>query len=501
MPTPTFAGLDSLDAEVAQSIQATIERATQVAQLFDSVHAVVKTKIPSISDPTARDVIAKQLTAAHSAIADGSFATKFNPDGGRSASKRQNTNAQNGNTEPKQQRGPQTRSFSDVLQAGLPTQGPTIQAPPPPTAPLPAAPFGTPTSFEGSPLNHAAPSDITRFLNNIPDIKNTVLRVHPMRVGFAVDPIETQGNEALIQLARNRDAIMSALSAELRVVPPTYGYIVSRIPKDMFCPEAGCIAPTTVVAVARIAKDETGVQPSQVVWSKHYDPDVNATITAVTSFPEAVGTFHIRNSAPSRAQQLRSNVDRCEICHDYAHPTRYCRRRAMCGSCGLRAHAGACTSPVRCVNCLSLEHSVDCEKCPVRPVIVRGGVFSPSGEERRRVRHANRRSNKKSVSNDRRDEAASIIANASVPIPGFVPAPPPSAPSSSVIAGDIRGPTQTTSSPITDCIPSGVVVGGSQDCSMGGTAPSRRLRKSPTGAPRPRGVQGSTGAAVTSPRS
>ncbi|KAL5601471.1 hypothetical protein BROUX41_002549 [Berkeleyomyces rouxiae] len=469
MPTPTSSQFLSLDAEIAEAVKVRAETATQVARFFVEAHAFMQSALPSITDHAARNSLVRQLLDAHRAITDGTFDNKFDPKGVRAAQNR---------SPPKDQpekRGPQPRSFM----------------PQPATPPLNDAlqdthvyvPRNTPTNTrirlypsEGSPLNHAAPTDVTRVLNNIPSIKDTVLRVHPMKVGFAIDPVVAADNGPLIKLAKNRDAIMSALSAELRVVPPSHGYIVSRIPKEMFCPETGCITATTETAVARIAKDETGVQPTQVLWSKHYDPEVDSTITAVISLPEAVRCFHILNSAPSRAQQLRCSVNRCDICHDYAHPTRYCRRVPMCNSCGLHAHAGDCVSPTRCVNCLSLEHSTDYEKCPLRPVIVRGGVFSPSTEERRRVRRANRRSNKKSASNEKQDELAAVIANASAPIPGFIPAPSPSEPSSSVAAGEARGfaqrPSGSSADRTTDCV---IVSSSLDDCDMGGTAPSRRL--------------------------
>ena len=95
--------------------------------------------------------------------------------------------------------------------------------------------------------------------------------------------------------------------------------------------------------IADEAKHQTGVQPVRCVQSKH---NRNSFIL---SFEQAVRTFKILHSTPSKLLSKAPHIGICDRCHGY-HFDRVCNRMQRCNNCGEKEH-GNCDKPTQCMNC------------------------------------------------------------------------------------------------------------------------------------------------------
>ncbi|KAL5623996.1 hypothetical protein BROUX41_004056 [Berkeleyomyces rouxiae] len=168
-----------------------------------------------------------------------------------------------------------TRTASPPKQAGPKLPGFTLCLPP------------------TSPLLHADTTVVARAVRETaPDLSDAVKGVYRTGDGFVI-AANTEKDAASI--TKHADAIRAKVSGTLTPIVDQVGYVVKLVPRVLFNGVVGT-APTILEMVKAIARDQTGVVPTKVTWSKH-EGEFAPSRTAVVFFDKEVTNFRIASSA------------------------------------------------------------------------------------------------------------------------------------------------------------------------------------------------------------
>ncbi|KAL5604161.1 uncharacterized protein BROUX77_004347 [Berkeleyomyces rouxiae] len=324
-----------------------------------------------------------------------------------------------------------------------------------------------------SPLLHADTTVVARAVRETaPDLSDAVKGVYRAGDGFVI-AAATEKDAASI--AKHTDAIRAKVSGTLTPIVDQVGYVVKRVPRVLFDGVVGT-APTTLEMVKAIARDQTGVVPTKVTWSKH-EGEFAPSRTAVIFFDKEVTNFRIASSAPSRKYVRNPRIYQCAACFGF-HRTSSCRQQERCAKCGASAHQGVCVGPTRCLNCLG-DHPATSSTCPLRPRAFKGQVLFPSEETVLATKQDNRKRAKDASKADAAAKAAaeaagsspaSTSANTGATAPGPAPTQPVSSQNSFAVLGDFdvdmaENPNASRNARLTKSHPAYLTFAPSQDWS------------------------------------
>ena len=305
-------------------------------------------------------------------------------------------------------------SIASKAPAAKPT---ATSVPLPPSKKLPTNPSHAKTEILlraslGANIRLADPTFVAREIKSlVPAVKEASFSVRLTKAGFTASFPDPKHADLL--LGQNA-AIQARLGLSPQLACKWIGYVVKRIPTQIFCPASGGATSTTLEDISNIATEATGHKPTRVNWSQHNKEGL--VKDAVLFFPCPVAPFSIGSSAKSRACKPCPTIVQCSVCFGF-HATASCTKNSRCVKCGRAAHNGICTQ-ARCTNCLG-SHAADSSSCPLRPSIKRGRLVSPSADVAKETRKTNASS---------KHALACIAATAPAVTPSCQPTPAPHAP-------------------------------------------------------------------------